>query len=64
MEAEVIKTKCLKDKREFVALDVFKVVLAIAIAAMHLMALADLCPELTFWFNQVPARLGVPFFLV
>ncbi|MBQ8279958.1 MAG: acyltransferase family protein [Roseburia sp.] len=54
----------MKDKKEFIAVDVFKVICAVNIAAMHLMALADPCPDLIFWFNQVVARLGVPFFLV
>jgi len=51
-------------KKEFIALDVCKVLCAYAVGSIHLLPFADVSWEFMFWFNQVFCRLAVPFFFL
>lgn len=54
----------LSNKKEFIAVDVCKVLCAYGVVSIHLLPFADVSWELMFWFNQVLCRLAVPFFFL
>lgn len=59
-----MKSNCLSDKKEYVAVDVLKFIAAYMVMAIHFMIFEDINKELNFWFTQVLCRLAVPFFFV
>lgn len=57
-------TNKLKDKTEFIAVDFFRLIFALGIAALHLKPMYDINEVLNFFIVQVLTRLGVPFFFL
>lgn len=51
-------------KEEYIAVDFFKVACALMVVSLHLLPFADINPDFLYWFNQVLARVAVPFFFV
>lgn len=58
------KINCLADKTEYYAVDVFRMLAALAVMTIHIPLFEDINSELGYWQGNVPARLAVPFFLL
>ena len=54
----------MMNKKEYIAVDIFKVFCALCVASLHLLPFADISPQFLFWFNQVLGRIAVPFFFI
>lgn len=54
----------LADKTEYYAVDVFRIIAALAVMTIHIPLFADMSSELSYWQENVLARLAVPFFLM
>lgn len=54
----------LSDKTEYYAIDVFRIIAALAVMTIHVEPFIDISSNLNLWDKNVPARLAVPFFLL
>lgn len=54
----------LSDKKEFGMIDVFRVICAFGIVAVHVPPLAGINTVANYWIRNVLGRLGVPFFFI
>lgn len=61
---EKSKVKFLGGKTEFIAIDFFKIICILLVVTIHIPMFIDINSELSFWTNQVLARIAVPFFFI
>lgn len=61
---KVEKTNCLSDKKELICIDLFKLICALLVVTIHIPMFNDINSELSFWTNQILARIAVPFFFI
>ncbi len=59
-----MKAICLKDKKEFGLIDIFRMICAIGVIAIHLKPMSTFGKEVNFFVSNVLTRLCVPFFFL
>lgn len=64
MAGQNTKTTILIDKKEYFAVDIFRLIFAIGIVALHLSPLEDICGICNYFLINVITRIGVPFFFL
>lgn len=52
----------LHDKDEFGMIDIFRVIFAIGIVAIHISPLSSINATADYWVQNILMRVGVPFF--
>ncbi len=59
-----MKAICLKDKKEFGMIDIFRIICAIGVIAIHLKPMSTFGDEANFFVSNILLRLCVPFFFL
>lgn len=60
----MLDCKYINYKDEYIAVDFFKFIFSFFIISIHIPAFEEINPELSFWLNQVLARVAVPYYFI